>query len=364
MANKELSSHITDRIVTVDQLLNAHDISLEYWEIEKQIVNSWEVGAKTPDGVIATTPLFQVKVWLKSKIESKRLDEIKAEFIQDLQLLSPVVKKIEYKNVSDKPKKMVEINIFDLHLGKFAWREETNHDYDLKIAMGIFNDCIDHFIESVKNVNVDKFLIPIGNDFFNSDYSYPYNRTTKGTPQENDTRWQHIFRKGRQLLIDNINKLVQIAPVDIVMIPGNHDYEKIFYLGDSLQGWFHNNENVNVNNLAAPRKYYKYEDVFLGFTHGDKEKVNDLHLIMAQENPMDWGSTKFREFHLGHIHHKQEIKYKSAHEYSGVIIRYMSSLSGTDAWHFSHGYVGSKRSAECLVWDGKKGLDQQIYYTL
>ena len=38
MANKELSSQITDRIVTVDQLLNAHDISLEYWEIEKQIV--------------------------------------------------------------------------------------------------------------------------------------------------------------------------------------------------------------------------------------------------------------------------------------------------------------------------------------
>ena len=364
MANKELSSQITDRIVTVDQLLSVHDISLEYWEIEKQIVNSWEVGAKTPDGVIATTPLFQIKVWLKSKVESKRLDEIKAEFIEDLKALSPIVAKIEYKNISEKPKKMVEINIFDLHLGKFAWREETNQDYDLKIAMGIFNDCIDYFLESVKNINVDRFLIPIGNDFFNSDYSYPYNRTTKGTPQENDTRWQHIFRKGRELLINNINKLTQIAPVDIVMIPGNHDYEKIFYLGDSLQGWFHNNENVNVNNLAAPRKYYKYEDILLGFTHGDKEKINDLPLIMAQENSINWGATKYREFHLGHIHHKQEIKYKSTHEYSGVVIRYMSSLSGTDAWHFNHGYVGSKRSAECLVWGSGKGLEQQIYYTL
>jgi DNA repair exonuclease SbcCD nuclease subunit len=148
------------------------------------------------------------------------------------------------------------------------------------------------------------------------------------------------------------------------MIPGNHDYEKIFYLGDSLQGWFHNNENVNVNNLAAPRKYYKYEDILLGFTHGDKEKINYLPLIMAQENSINWGATKYREFHLGHIHHKQEIKYKSTHEYSGVIIRYMSSLSGTDAWHFSHGYVGSKRSAECLVWGSGKGLEQQIYYTL
>jgi hypothetical protein len=364
MANKELSSQVTDRIVTVEQLLNAHDISLEYWEIEKQIVNSWEVGAKTPDGTIATTPLFQVKVWLRSKIESKRLDTIKQEFIDDLKALSPIVKKIKYTNSSSKPKKLVELNIFDLHLGKFAWHEETNEDYDLKIAIDIFNNCIDHFIDSIQGVNVDKFLLPIGNDFFNSDYSYPFNRTTKGTPQENDTRWQHIFRKGRQLLIDNINKLTQIAPVDIVMIPGNHDYEKIFYLGDSLEGWFSNNENVNVNNIANPRKYYKYGNILLGFTHGDKERINDLPLIMAQENPMEWGTTKHREFHLGHIHHKQEIKYKSTHEYNGVIIRYMSSLAGNDAWHHSKGYVGSKRSAECLVWDSEKGLDIQIYYTL
>ena len=363
MANKEISSQITDRIVTVDQLLSAHDISLEYWEIEKQIVNSWEVGAKTPEGVIATTPLFQVKVWLVSKKEHKRLDEIKKEFLEDILNLSPIVEKYNYTSNKDKPKKLVELNIFDLHLGKFAWREETNQDYDLKIAIELFNNCINHFIEQTQNINVDRFMLPIGNDFFNSDYSYPYNRTTKGTPQENDTRWQHIFRKGRQLLIENIQKLSQIAPVDIVMIPGNHDYEKVFYLGDSLEGWFHNNENITVNNLANPRKYYKYGNILLGLTHGDKEKITDLPLIMANENPQDWAQTQFREFHLGHLHHKQEIKYKSAQEYQGVIIRYMSSLSGTDAWHHSKGYIGGKRSAECLVWDAEKGLDQQIYFT-
>ena len=85
---------------------------------------------------------------------------------------------------------------------------------------------------------------------------------------------------------------------------------------------------------------------------------------MAQENPIEWAKTIYREFHLGHIHHKQEIKYKSTHEYNGIIIRYMSSLSGNDAWHHSKGYVGGKRSAECLVWDSEKGLDRQIYYTL
>ncbi len=64
---KTLTSEITPRIVTVDDLLTIYNISLEDWEIEKQVVNTWEVGAKGPDNKIVTTPLFQVKVWLKSK---------------------------------------------------------------------------------------------------------------------------------------------------------------------------------------------------------------------------------------------------------------------------------------------------------
>ena len=66
-AEKVISSEITTRVVTVDDLLTIYSISLDNWEIEKQIVNTWEVGAKGPDNKIVTTPLFQVKVWLKNK---------------------------------------------------------------------------------------------------------------------------------------------------------------------------------------------------------------------------------------------------------------------------------------------------------
>ncbi len=41
-------------------MLKIYDISLESWEIEKQVLNTWEVGAKGPDNKIITTPLFQV----------------------------------------------------------------------------------------------------------------------------------------------------------------------------------------------------------------------------------------------------------------------------------------------------------------
>ena len=82
--NKVLASEVTNRIVTVDQLLQIYNISLNEWEIEKQVVNTWEIGAKGPDDKIVTTPLFQVKVWLKKKQASYDLNIIRKQFIEDL----------------------------------------------------------------------------------------------------------------------------------------------------------------------------------------------------------------------------------------------------------------------------------------
>jgi len=360
---KVISSEITSRVVTVNDLLSIYDISLDNWEIERQIVNTWEVGAKGPDNKIVTTPLFQVKVWLKTK-QSTVFNNLREEFINDIKKLSPKIEKISYRQNVNKEPLLLELNIFDLHLGKIAWSEETNHEYNLEIASDIFNRCIEEFIDETSNKNIERIVFPIGNDFFNSDKSYPFNSTTKGTPQEEDARWQKTFRLGRQLLVEAINKLQQIAPVDVIMVPGNHDFERNFYLGDSLEGWFYNNENVTVDNSANPRKYYKYGEVLIGYTHGNEEKVTDLPLIMANEKPNDWALSTFREFHLGHEHRKKEIKFKSTEEYQGVIIRYFNSLSATDSWHHKRGYVGAKRSAEALLWDKTKGLKNNLYFTV
>jgi len=360
---KVLTSEVTNRVVTTDQLLNIHNISLNEWNIEKQIVNSWEVGAKGPDGKIVTTPLFQVKVWLNRKQVEIDLNAIRQQFMDDLKSLSPIVK--SKPNLSSlEPGKLLEINIFDLHFGKVAWHEEVGENYNIDIATQRFNDCIDYFINTYKSFNIEQILFPISNDFFNSDRSHPFNSTTNGTPQEEDTRWQNTFRKGRELLIQNIQKLSEIAPVIVKVIPGNHDYERSFYLGDSLQGWFHNNENVTIDNGASPRKYFTYGKCLIGLTHGNNEKVTDLPMIMAQENPIEWAKTIYREFHLGHLHHKKETKFNATNELQGVMVRYMSSLSGTDSWHHKKGYIGARKSAEALLWDSEKGLQNQTYFNI
>jgi hypothetical protein len=55
------------RIKTLAQLIEECEIDLDVWEIERHVINKWEVGAKTGpkySQVIEIHPLFQVKAWL------------------------------------------------------------------------------------------------------------------------------------------------------------------------------------------------------------------------------------------------------------------------------------------------------------
>ena len=73
-----------------------------------------------------------------------------------------------------------------------------------------------------------------------------------------------------------------------------------------------------------------------------------------------WAETRYKEWHLGEIHHKREIKWLSTEEYKGVTVRYMRTLASPDAWSFSKGYVSSLRAGEGFVWDSENGLVAQF----
>jgi hypothetical protein len=51
-----------------------------------------------------------------------------------------------------------------------------------------------------------------------------------------------------------IDKCASIAPVDVIIIPGNHDEERTFYMGDALACRYEGNPNVTVDNSPKTRK--------------------------------------------------------------------------------------------------------------
>ena len=165
---------------------------------------------------------------------------------------------------------MLEVPIVDLHLAKLAWAPETGENYDIKIAEKRFMDVICDIVERAQHYEFEQVVFPIGNDFFN--YDSVDGATTKGTPQDNDSRWAKMFLKGRELLITAVDLLSQIAPVKVFQIPGNHDYQASWYAIVCLHDWFRNDENVTVDISPKSRKYVEFGKCLIGFTHGDKEK--------------------------------------------------------------------------------------------
>ncbi len=356
--SKSIESKLSNRIKTLDDLIKATKIDLNEWFIERHIINKWDVGTKIGEEIVVEE-LYQVKVWLKKNQEYLDAQKIKNDILHEIKTYSPKVKKINY---TDKTDNLLEINIFDLHFGKLATNETTGDAYDTEIAKKRFLNALNKLIVRSGSFNYEKILLPIGNDFFNSDSLK--NETTKGTPQDEHLLWQETVKKGRQLMQIGIEYLTLFAPVHVIVVPGNHDWERMFMLGEMLEGWFHNNQNVTIDNSYTPRKYFKYGKCLIGFTHGNNEKAQDLPLIMAQEQSKLWQETKYREFHLGHLHHKREIKYKSTQEYKGIVIRYLRSLCGNDTWHHIKGYVGGIQSAESFVWNKKEGLIANFSYNL
>tara|TARA_R110000744_G_scaffold3434_2_gene13134 strand:+ start:4019 stop:5293 length:1275 start_codon:yes stop_codon:yes gene_type:complete len=349
----------SNKIETLDDAIAFSRVDTDTWEVERWTFNKWET---TIEGV--RTPLIQVKVWFKKiKEDDASVNDIRKEIIEDIKKHAPKYEYINY-NFKTKERNLLELNLFDVHFGKLAWHEESSDNYDLKIATQRVYDAVDGLLDKARGYDFERIVLPTGNDLFNADKDYPFSSTTAGTPQHEDARWQRTFRTVRQVMCEVIEKLQLIAPVDVPIIPGNHDKTKCFFLGDSLEGWFHNNPQVYVDNSPKVRKYYKYGDNLIGYTHGDKEKIIDLPLIMAQEVPEMWANTIHREFHLGHYHQKKDMKWLSTQEYKGVVIRLLRSLSGTDAWHYEKGYVGGSRSAEAFIWNNRGGVVANLIHTI
>jgi len=251
------------------------------------------------------------------------------------------------KNAYNQPV-LYEISLPDIHYGKIV------EDSRLTISE-VFMLAIQDLVNRASGLEIERFLLPIGNDGMNSEGMKQ--TTTKGTPQHDDVGWKESFRGYWELIVHAVDYLKQIAPVHVIVVAGNHDYERMFYAGDVISGWFRNDPSVTVDNSNDSRKYYEYGNNMLMFTHGDNEKPADIPLIMATEKPEVFARTKFREAHCGHFHKEQ------VNEYRGIKVRFLPSICPNDEWHKKMGY-DSKRAAQAFVWCKTFGLTGYLQFNV
>jgi hypothetical protein len=202
----------------------------------------------------------------------------------------------------------------------------------------------------------DKLYIPIGSDFLHIDNDL--NSTTMGTPQDSDGTPAEILVTGCHLMEEWINCLRQVAPVELVLMSGNHDRMMGLAILLYLEALYRNEDDVTVRTEWAPRVYRTYGSNLIGFVHGDKVgKTRDLAGHMARETGVGWSGCKHKTIYTGHLHYeKTEVDVAF-----GVTRRQIPSLSGPDRWHMRAGYVGSPKGLPLYLHDKNKGLVAVIH---
>ena len=308
---------------------------------------------ETPEGrsgVLTKGKMWQVYdgSWRESlTFEVDKIEELvkfKEDLLNDLTELGKLQKPVltKYKKDGDV---CLEISLPDIHVGKGDIIELMNN-YLLSILS---------LVGKAEKFGIDRILLPIGNDGMNSEGKRK--TTTGGTPQEDSLLWKDSFRVYTTLICSAVKELSAMYPVDIIVITGNHDEERMFYAGECISAYFKNNKNITVNNSGEYRKYYEYGTNMLMFTHGDKEKTSDLPLILATEEPEMFARTKFREVHCGHLH-KEKMD-----EYRGIKVRFLPSICTTDEWHKMKGYQ-HLRAAQAYLWNKKTGYEGHFQTSL
>lgn len=247
-----------------------------------------------------------------------------------------------------KPDKSFDVTLYhtDAHVGKMAqhWGYEEARRIILGTAERALQNC-------TKYGRPDRIITGIGGDWCNIDT--PGSTTTRGTPQFSPKEWYKIMSDANQIALDLLLLMSEVAPVEALTIPGNHDRMWSMMAGDWLHKMFENNDRINVQKHQS-RHYVQAGKNMLMFTHGDGAKPKDYPSIMSAEAAKMWGNTEYRYAYHGHLHH-EKVK-----EHPGVTVTQMPSISPEDDWHIHEGFVGTKRALCAYVHDHEAGRTAQF----
>lgn len=328
--------------ITPEVIIKAHGFDPQKWQVVSCKNNWWHAKDSDQGRII----MYQSKLVVKPLANGLAMDEIDRHFAEmDRLYKAPMI----VPDLKTGRPCMAEVNIADLHLGKLCHRGNTGNNYDSNIAHSMFNDIVNRIAQEIMGKNVEKVMFVWSNDFFNSDTID--RKTTAGTQQDTDSRFEKLFNVGVEMLVDAISVFAKIAPVETFYLASNHDKMAAYYAVKYLQAWFKNDPRVHVDINAMGRKYRDYGATLIGFCHGcdiNPKKLSGLMPIEAREL---WGKAKYCEMHTAHLHSEHAIE-----EINGIIVRRISSPTANDTWHVESGYIGQVRKAQTFIYDFEMGL--------
>lgn len=238
----------------------------------------------------------------------------------------------------------------DFHWGKHGWVDEVGEHYGFDEARKRLMEKTQELVERLPG-RPEKIIVATGSDWFHVDTDG--GTTTKGTPQDMCGSPAEILMSGCRLAREHIDLLRQVAPVEVVFMPGNHDRMSSIALMMYLSAVYEDCNNCDVIVSPATRQYLRYGNTLMGFIHGDGAR--NLVELMSVEQRELWGKCEHHVWFHGHLHHQKVT------EKGGAIIYQLPSLAGHDRYHYRNGYTTSRAGLSAHIIDSEKGVIGSLF---
>lgn len=235
------------------------------------------------------------------------------------------------------------LTITDFHLGMYAYHAETGDDWDTNIARQVFLDAVHQMVDAAPKAHYG-LLNQLG-DFLHWDGMLAVTPSS-GHVLDADTRYAKLVELCMDIMVEAVKiMLAKFGEVIVVQAEGNHDISGSIWLRKHIKHIFKDEPRVSVIDNDYPYYAHLHGEIMLGFHHGHKKKLGDLHKLFASEPRFRamWGAAKNTYIHTGHYHHERVV------EDSGAIAEQHPTLSGRDAYAARGGWV-SARGAKIITY--------------
>lgn len=346
------------KIKTAEDACKYADVDMSAWEVERQIINFWDVTMKVDGPGGSQKPItktnYQVKVWLR-RITKKRVEEAMERLVKRIGDFK--YKKFIPTHFGSKSGFLGEMALVDAHLGKLAWGIETQQrDYDLPIAVDDYQYACDQNLAWISPFNPEKLVYVLGQDLMhteNLEGITPNGRNILDV----DTRFDKLMDAAIDVTIRNIYKCRSVAPVEVILVPGNHDMHASKWLARCLHQHFLKDKHVSVDYGPNLRKARLWGKTLVGWAHDiPPAKAAAYANEMAQVFRKEWAVAEYREWHHGHKHKKAEVKTSPVTTHGGVLMRQLTALSPIDFWHYENMFTDAVPGGESFVWHKEMGV--------
>ena len=372
LQSRTISAKKFSGVRSLEDLVKFFDVDLDRWEVKSFKVGGSEWDQSVSKGHVAQSIRIDAYFVRKLEAEVRDVEDQIQAFIKDAADHAPEYETPERPDfLSDEEDPcLFELALYDPHFGMLASRSEVGHAYDLPTAVQDYAVAVEHLLGYARLYPTERILYVVGNDFLHVDSeAFAFSgggkggATTAGTMQDIDTRLAKMFTEGRRALVRGIDKARLIAPVDVVVVPGNHDRNQMYRMGEVLSAWYRKDDEVDVIYSPNKRHYYGYGKNAIMLTHGEeyKRKRDSLPLIFSTEcDPHVWinSAEGCREVHTGHNHIGLAGGYyptADLDETRGIRTRALSGMTPEDAWHHEQGYK-HHRAATALVFRKSGGV--------